>query len=377
MSIDLSKCDRYDYHLVFRPDGQTIVNATKLATATTLKAQIMNIPSRYATSQYKSKKFYFVFNSARLSKADATYNLTTGIANMYLYVEGLHNDSYSNFYNLGDGTLDATPQHVQPSPLIFNVKIDPIKNHLTQSTYGTGTLAGLEAPIKSKGVVGKVFLKYGSDPTTIVGTSLHTHCVPRISATPGLYDDGVHETTLHTTITAIATTLVVISNGAGALHAAVGDHIRIVDEIMLVTIVDNNELTVIRARAHTTATTHTDGDDVIKLVNEQSYIETTVRVKQNGNENVIEDVANENYQIAGATVDVINSNQFSRIKEIGNPFGNEIRVGLAYNGLSLSQVGSTTATSYEINTEKSGFYGAFSINFSILCVHEDSKTDKY
>jgi hypothetical protein len=156
-----------------------------------------------------------------------------------------------------------------------------------------------------------------------------------------------------------------------------GEYIRINDEIMLVTIVDNNELTVIRARAHTTATTHTDGDDVIKLVNEQSYIETTVRVKQSGNENVIEYVANANYQIAGATVDVINSNQFSRIKEIGNPFGNEIRVGLAYNGLSLSQVGSTTATSYEINTEKSGFYGAFSINFSILCVHEDSKTDKY
>jgi len=384
MSIDLSKCDRYDYHLVFRPDGQTIVNASKLATATTLKAQIMNIPSRYATSQYKSKKFYFVFNSARLSKADATYNLTTGIANMYLYVEGLHNDSYSNFYNLGDGTLDATPQHVQPSPLIFNVKIDPIKNHLTQSTYGTGTLAGLEAPIKSKGVVGKVFLKYGSDPTTIVGTSLHTHCVPRISATPGLYDDGVHETTLHTTITAIATTLVVISNGAAALHAAVGDHIRIVDEIMLVTIVDNDELTVIRGQAHTIATAHDGADDgsgaeIFKQANEQSYFETTVRVKHDSatNLNKIEDVANENYQIAGATVDVINSNQFSRIKEIGNPFGNEIRVGLAYNGLSLSQVGSTTATSYEINTEKSGFYGAFSINFSILCVHEDSKTDKY
>ena len=59
MSLDLSKCDRYDYHLVFRPDGQTIVKLTKIATAPQRKAQIMNIPSRYATSQYKSKKFYF------------------------------------------------------------------------------------------------------------------------------------------------------------------------------------------------------------------------------------------------------------------------------------------------------------------------------
>jgi hypothetical protein len=153
---------------------------------------------------------------------------------------------------------------------------------------------------------------------------------------------------------------------------------------MLVTIVDNDELTVIRGQAHTIATAHDGADDgsgaeIFKQANEQSYFETTVRVKHDSatNLNTIEDVANENYQIAGATVDVINSNQFSRIKEIGNPFGNEIRVGLAYNGLSLSQVGSTTATSYEINTEKSGFYGAFSINFSILCVHEDSKTDKY
>jgi hypothetical protein len=256
------------------------------------------------------------------------------------------------------------------------VKIDPIKNHLAQSIYGTGTLAGLEAPIKSKGIIGKVFLKHGSNPTDIIGANVDTHCVPRVSATPG-FNDSLHSTLLTTAIDAVATTVEVDDSGVGHLDAVAGEYIRINDEIMLVTIVDNNELTVIRARAHTTATTHTDGDDVIKLVNEQSYIETTVRVKQNGNENVIEDVANENYQIAGATVDVINSNQFSRIKEIGNPFGNEIRVGLAYNGLSLSQVGSTTATSYEINTEKSGFYGAFSINFSILCVHEDSKTDKY
>ena len=380
MSLDLSKCDRYDYHLVFRPDGQTIVNATKIATDPLLKAQIMNIPSRYATSKYKSKKFYFVFNSARLSKADATDHLATAPANTYLYIEGLHNDSYNNFYNLGDTALDATPQHVQPSPLIFNVRIDPVKNHLAQAIHGTsGAIAGIVTPLTAQGIVGKVLVKHSSDPMDIVGTNIHTHCVPRISATPGLNDSYNQTTTLDMAagLTDTGTAVTVQQNGVGHLEAVAGDYIRIDDEIMLVTVVAGNILTVLRGRAHTQAAAHDDVADIYRQINEQSYIETTVRIKHNGNENVIEDIANENFQIAGATVDVINSNQFARIKEIGNPFGNEIRVGLAYNGLSLSQVGTSTATSYGINASKYGFHGAFSINFTILCVHENPKSPKY
>lgn len=378
MSLDLSKCDRYDYHLVFRPDGQTIVNNTKIATDPLLKAQIMNIPSRYATSKYKSKKFYFVFNSARLSKADATDHLATAPANTYLYIEGLHNDSYNNFYNLGDTTLDATPQHVQPSPLIFNVRIDPIKNHLAQAIHGSvGAIAGLVTPLTAQGIVGRVLVKHSSDPLDIVGSNIATHCIPRQSATPGL-SDSTHESTVDMVggVTVGGVAITVADNGA--LEVVAGKFIRIGDEIMLVTAVVGNVLTVLRARAHTLASTHADTADVVKQINEQSYIETTVRVKHDGNENKIEDVANENFQIAGATVDVINTNQFARMKEIGDPFGNEIRVGLAYNGLSLSQVGTTTATSYDINATKYGFHGALSINFTILCCHHESpKSPKY
>ena len=60
---------------------------------------------------------------------------------------------------------------------------------------------------------------------------------------------------------------------------------------------------------------------------------------------------------------IIAHDQFARIKEIGNPFGDEIKVGLTYNGLSLNQVGVGTTTSDDniITALKAlaclGFYG--------------------
>ena len=46
---------------------------------------------------------------------------------------------------------------------------------------------------------------------------------------------------------------------------------------MLVTAVADNDLTVLRARAHTLASAHANTDAVVKQINEQSYIETTRR----------------------------------------------------------------------------------------------------
>jgi hypothetical protein len=462
MSIDLSKCDRYDYHLVFRPDGQTIVNATKLATNTLLKAQIMNIPSRYATSQYKAKKFYFVLHSAQMGRADAIKHLDDQ-NNLYLYLEGLNNDSYSNFYNLANDTLDATPQHIQPSPLLFHVKVSPIKNRFTQMPYGTltagappGHIDGVQGPAHTSGFVGKVFVKHGANIENIIGSNIQDHCVPRVSATPGL-TDSYKSSLLHTALTKTATTVVlegvtevsaytdtlngaindsvttlVVGDNAANLNAIIGSFIEIGTEILLVTFVNVDALTVVRAQlntlpgahadtdnvtllishmpvpgdfirinnelmlvnivntgnitlnvtrgsVHTLRAIHADGSDVFVQRNEQSYFETTVRAIYNDATGTVEvkDVANENFELEGATVDVVSDNQINRMKEISNPFGNEIRVGLAHTTLNMQQVGTSTVTEYALKPTKDLFYGAFSINFSILCCHENPKTTGY
>jgi hypothetical protein len=177
MSIDLTKCERYDYNLLLRPNGQTIVNATKISSAPVLKSQIINIPSRVATSNYKSKKFYFVFNSAQVGKADAI-NLfnNTSSNNLYLTIGGLNNDTYSNFYNLSDTTLEDTQsQEVQPAPLMFHIQPQPLKNLLGQTPFGTltgttGHINGIKTPIQDYGIVGKVFVKHATNPESLIHT---------------------------------------------------------------------------------------------------------------------------------------------------------------------------------------------------------------
>ena len=456
MSIDLTKCERYDYNLLLRPNGQTIVNATKISSAPVLKSQIINIPSRVATSNYKSKKFYFVFNSAQVGKADAI-NLfnNTSSNNLYLTIGGLNNDTYSNFYNLSDTTLEDTQsQEVQPAPLIFHIQPQPLKNLLGQTPFGTltgttGHINGIKTPIQDYGIVGKVFVKHATNPESLIGKPISDHCAPRISATPGLTDsekvsvlgttlslvkasaiiltdalvDSSSESTLNGNITDVATDITVVDNDQ--LHAVVGSFIKIEDEIMRVTVVTGNTLTVERERDNTGGPAHADttgvvlqissfpdvgsfirinnevmmikvantstftidvirgqiqttkayhaiNDDVVILINEQSYLETTVRAKYDTAQQkiLIEDIANEDFELDGATINVVNDDQFSRTKEIGNPFGNSIKLGMFYTKLSMSQKGASTSTEYNLVPTHTGFYGAVSVNFSILCVKE-------
>jgi hypothetical protein len=450
MSIDLSKCDRYDYHLIFRPDGQTIVNATKIATATALKSQIMNIPSRYATSQYKAKKFYFVLNSAQVGRADAAslFNTSTSSNNLYLTIGGLNNDTYSNFYNLASTSLeDNQGQEVQPAPLLFHVKVEPLKNLLGQTPFGTdGHVDGIEAPAKTQGFIGKVFLKHKANPESIIGANISDHCVPRVSATPGMTDSekyslleagisktvttlilnevteqSYHSDTLNGAITDSATDIIVSDNSvllasvgsliqidievmavtgvagntltvtrgyygttaegyadATAVHLlidhfpVVGDFVRVNNEIMLVnsTTTANTTITVSRGSVNTIKAAHALESEVHIQINEQSYFETTVRAKYNAGSIVIQDIANEGFELDGATINIVDDNQFNKTKEIGNPFGNNIKVGLFHNTLKMSQKNTSTATEYNLVPTQVGFHGALSINFSILCVKE-------
>ena len=68
MSIDITRFERYDYNLVFRPDGLT--HASDDLVNKTLHSQALNIPSRVATSHYKKGKFYLYLRSAKLGQID-------------------------------------------------------------------------------------------------------------------------------------------------------------------------------------------------------------------------------------------------------------------------------------------------------------------
>ena len=95
MSIDITRFERYDYNLVFRPDGLT--HNTNVLSSKTLHSQALNIPSRVATSHYKKGKFYLYLRSAKLGQIDASNVLAIQqLKNFYLLVEGITSQTFSN-----------------------------------------------------------------------------------------------------------------------------------------------------------------------------------------------------------------------------------------------------------------------------------------
>ena len=163
---------------------------------------------------------------------------------------------------------------------------------LTQSTVATSDITavattvnvalntgGLGAAAKSYIRIGKEVMLVSSISTnalTVVraqdGTTAATHA---IGATVYL----LRESTLDGALTVLTTTVNVDLNTAG-LGAAVNDYILIGSEVMLVTKVATNTLTVTRAQDGTAATTHADAAKVYLLQSSTQQVKATYALPQ-------------------------------------------------------------------------------------------------
>ena len=121
------------------------------------------------------------------------------------------------------------------------------------------------------GAVANTYILIGSEVLFVTAVSTNDLTVTRAQdgTTAADHADGAKiwrlpESTLDGALTASATTFNVKLNTKG-LDAAVNSYIRIGDEVMLVTAVSTNALTVTRAQDGTTAAAHADGSKVYRI----------------------------------------------------------------------------------------------------------------
>ena len=84
-------------------------------------------------------------------------------------------------------------------------------------------------------------------------------------------------------------------------------------------------------------------------------------------------LGNNKEEIVGASIDVLNKDDFSRLVEIEYPFGNQIKFKLVHNELSATKAGGS-ATTFNLNNTELNMFDALAVNFSILC---EKVSEKY
>ena len=310
MSLDLTNFDRYDYNLCLRPDGVT--HAGETVTPKPLKKQFLNIPSKVATSKYTQPRYFFLFRSAKLGQLDATSLMAINhLKNFYLLVEGISSEIYSNSINNAATIVDADTQNVQPSPVMFQLSINPIYEYIdntcayVQKTLKPHDTAGFTVNARPVGNIGAA----AADPTA---TNLQTI--------------GEHPNTAFQYVTG----------------AAVG--------------------TCSFARL---ASTNKGRDAVGTAANPYTMCDMPVRISKD--QKFVLKLGNTGKEIVSASLQCFD--KYSEIVEIGNPFGNEIGFKLVSNDLNVDT--SAGATKFSLANTTHENYGALSINFSILCVKEN------